>query len=288
MLPAVITYLAEHELLKFRSEGDIRITRADGISGFILGVRADSIHGYAPLKFDMGLIKSIPLNFQITALSTKLSPSFVPPGLSLNIHGEMYGGKLNGALDLISTDGGLSLSGSAINLAKHPQFRGIGILGGLLSFEVSRHPINLDWRDGATYKLDLKGLDIELPGLVSGLLQGLNSIKRGDLAVSMSVKEGGSFSIKGGRIDSSIGMVEVNAEGIVGKKGGVQDLDAKIGINLIGEDSGKIIPWIPVLTKGALTDGRRSINAQIRSLSCGTDPNAIKISWGGCLKIDWW
>lgn len=286
LLPALITHLAEHALLKFRSGGALRITKTEGVEGFIIGVKASAIHGFAPFKLELGNIKSIPLQFQIGSPLVSISPRISPPWLNLNFNAQAYDGAIKGALTGVSANGMLSLVATGINLSKHPQVRSFGVLSGLLGFELVKHPLDLDWLESATYKIELRELDIELPGIVSGLVKGLNSLKRGDLSVSASIAKGGVLILKGGRFSSSLGVLELNAEGIIEKSAQIRELKANINFNLIGEDSNKLIPWLPIITNGAISGERRNFSAKIRSVGCGA-PNALKMSLGVCVKINW-
>jgi hypothetical protein len=286
VLPALITNLAEHELSKLRSQGKVRIIRTDGVAGFILGIKASSIQGFAPLRLELGKIKSIPLHFQINSPLVSLSPRILPPGLKINISAEAYGGELTGTLAGLSDNGMLNLIAKGIDLSKHPQMGSLGVISGHLSFEISKHPLGLDWMDAASYKIDLNNLDLELPEIISGLVKGLSSLRRGDLSLSLSIAKGGGFNLKGGKFNSSFGEMELTAEGVIEKSAQLRDVRAQVRFNLVGDDGAKLLPWIPILTNGALSGEQRRFSAEIGSVRCGA-PNGVKMSWGGCVRLDW-
>ena len=205
--PVMADYIRERMMAEARAQGiPVRIERAE--CGFT-GCRVQNVYVLIPKAFASFLIEEL-----------VISPDYLKvlsSTLAVRVSGRMYGGSLNGSVNLDPHDGSLhaSVVAEGMDAGKVPQLSGIGVSSGTANLSLNGLMVkgNVMRFEPSTFEIlgAAKPQKTTLPPLVTGLPMSIEipAMASLELKVAAEMKDEG-LQIRQAALTSALGQASVN------------------------------------------------------------------------------
>lgn len=278
--PSALQFFAERQLLQLQHRG-VRL-RADGISGFLLGVAAAQVEGWLTIATSRSGVSTIPL--QLRAEDVRISAGFSPLNLQLRAHAEatIYAGRARATIAKLFSGQKVEAALQRVDLSIHPQLRAFGLESGIIDATMHNHPLDGDWSQEATYSISLDHLELLAPAWLQAV-SGISQVSGGQAVLRATVKQGGRLSLQSSNFDCSLGSGTLQGTALLKGDGEIENINASVRFRLDRPDSDKVGRWLPVIVGSGSSGDATSFMCSVRSTKCGT-AGAQRIG-KGCVAV---
>jgi hypothetical protein len=265
IIPSVVQFIAEREIMRLQSRG-MRV-QAQGVSGFILGITAQHIESWVPLRVSGAYGGAFPLQLRVE--DVRISARYRPLALQTlaQAQGVLYGGRAQATITNLLSAPELEAHVSQLDLSVHPQLRALGIESGLVDASVTKHPLGPRLSAEASYSVSIKDLEIYPPSSLRSI-SGVSRIANGHAHLKASINQDGLLSVQSSTFDSSLASGAIQGAVQITPDGGLRNLRASIRVRLDRPDSNKLVPWLPTLPGQGVSGDATNFICIFRSAPC--------------------
>lgn len=285
LTPPAMHFLGQ-ELVNDLQDRGARI-RVDGLEGRRIGLSAEAIEAW--LSVPVGKRnRFLPVSLKFEDATATVSARWLSPWApQVVFHGTSYGGRVAGALPLLSALAELptlQLSVKGVDLSMHPQARAFGVEAGTIDAQADNHPIAGLPRDEARYSVDLRNLTVTLPPMVAQVVK-ISSLTETSLSAKAVVKTTGNFALEPCTLKSSLGSVELTARGVWSGES-VRDLWGTLHLDLNTEQGALVRPWLGLLVPKARLSAEGPVECDFRGAPCA-DSAGTQLQLGPvCVRLE--
>lgn len=184
-----------------------------------------------------------------------------------------YEGSIAGTASRVRTSPQLSAKIQGVNLAKHDQFRALGIASALVSGTLSDFERTPD--NAAQGTFDIVVSQIEAPKIPQSLsLMKLSPLSRGEIHLQGTL-DPDKVELTQVKIDSSYGSVDGVAKALNLLRRGSESADGEFRVGIGDEIHAQVAPLIPALSNNVLQSSTRQFKARMKGFPCSRGPRAL-------------
>ena len=262
--PGILRYAGEQALIKLQ-DGGTRVS-AEGIRGFVLGIGADSVEGWLPVKASNG--QKFPVQIRVEDFTGRIKLPLLPPGLPrTELRALMYGGDVSIETPLVSGGKWISMNAKGIDLSLHPQLRALGIEEGKVSISFDEHPSDLKWKVETHYLVDLASFRFTPPSEIRRFIS-LNDVSNGSLKADLVAKPSGEIHLNAAEFDSSLASGKISGLARILANGELIISSLNLKVDLNRQDSSKLASWLPLITNNKVATDATGFSCSFQSTSC--------------------
>lgn len=266
LTPSIFQFLGQRALIEAQRQG-LRID-AQGISGLRLGIAADELRTWIPMRVYQANVKEFPVLLEMTNVRSRLKiPLLTPWRVGGLLTAQSYTGTVSAAVSPPFSAPSLDLAVDQLNLSEHPQLSALGLESGTVTLQIEGHPLTRRLPDKASYRVTSTDITVRAPPIVQSLAR-IDYIRNAALEASANIDHTGTFSLSKSSFKSSLGDLVLSAQGRLSQTLALEDLSGSLTVRLSGADSDKLSPWIPVITQQQVDSSARSFTCAMRTASC--------------------
>jgi hypothetical protein len=184
-----------------------------------------------------------------------------------------YGGSIEGTIIQLRTSPRITTTFHGVDLAKHDQFRALGIASAVISGVLSEFKLVNENSPQGSFDVDIRQIEVPNPPQSIPLIK-LSSLSDGTIHVRGTL-DPDSVDLAEVKITSSYGAVDGAGRALNLTRKGSESAEGEFRVSIGEALHSQIAQLLPALSNNVLQPSTRAFKARMKGFPCSREPRAL-------------